>query len=63
MNFRVSLSISADPKMHVEMQGMTNSQMILKKKKKLVDSRFPVSKFTGKLQLSRQCGTTVRRDV
>lgn len=62
MNFRISLSVSADPKVHMERQGTQNSQMILKKNK-LLDSHFLTSKLTEKRWSSRQCGMGIRTDI
>ena len=62
MNFRISLSVSADPEVHVERQRTRNSQMILKKNK-LLDSHFLISKLTEKPWSSRQCGTGIRTDI
>lgn len=60
MNFRISLSVSADPKFQMETKGTQNSPGDNGKRTKLVDSHCLVSKLPEKLQSSRQGGTGIR---
>lgn len=52
-----------DPQIHMELQRASNSQTILEKKYKFEGLKFPISKFTAKLQQSKQCGTGIKVDI